>query len=74
MRLPYMTTTQWASLVGAMAACLLVYVFIWNKSKPIAIVILICAFAWVSYSTLDWQYWDYYFKVDWGSGGLRPTS
>ncbi|MCB0325465.1 MAG: hypothetical protein KDD69_17905 [Bdellovibrionales bacterium] len=68
----YWTLTEWLMAGGAFIVGLGVYVYIWNRSKIIASVILLLAFAWVAYTTLDWTYWDVYFKVDWGSGGLTP--
>lgn len=68
-----MTNQEWALAIVSTIVVLLGYAWLWNKNKPIAIVLLILAFAYFGYHGVDWAYWDTYFKVDWGSGGLTPV-
>ena len=43
----------------------LLYLYIWNRFPKLAWLLLGLGVAWLVYETLDWPFWDDYFKLHW---------
>ena len=70
----YYTTDELIHFGGIMLAALLAYIFFWKKNRPLAVVILVSLIGYLAYHVVDWPYFQKYFFVDWGGGGIAGTS
>lgn len=61
---------DWIRFAIVAGGSIIVYIFLWKKNRPLAIIILLGLIGYLSYHTFNWQEIKTHFFVDWGSGGL----
>lgn len=50
----------------------IVYVFLWNKNRTLAVALLLALTLYLSNSVIDFRQISDAFYINWGSGGFQP--